>query len=138
MSAKPKPAKVDVRQIAEAISGRGRLGHSPLYWWMWDQFDQLWKERQGRADWISVTKELTKLEFTNRDGTPLKPENARKTWSRVVADHKRLPPAAVSPAQPVGPTIPPTVPARSAMPAPPTTMSGITPDDDPDGGRPAT
>ena len=140
MSAKPKPTRVDVKRIAEAISGRGRLGRSPLYWWMWDHFDQLWKERQGRADWISVTKELTKLAFTNRDGSPLKPENVRKAWSRVVADRKReaeRSPQTAAATRSVTQSPPPTDPARPAMPAPPArTTSGITPDDDPDAGRP--
>jgi hypothetical protein len=87
MNAKRSP----VSQIAAAISGRGRYGHSPLYWWMWDHFDQLQKERHGRADWKSATEEFVKLGFTNRDKTELKRENVRKTWERVVRDRDKLP-----------------------------------------------
>lgn len=87
MTTKPNPR---VSQIADAISGRGRYGHSPLYWWMWDHFDQLQKERWGRADWKSATEEFVKLGFTNRDKTELKRENVRKTWERVVRDRAKI------------------------------------------------
>jgi hypothetical protein len=81
-------SKATIREIANALTGRGRLSHSPLYWWMWDHFDQLQKERQGRADWISATEEFAKLGFSGRDKTPLKRDNVRKTWERVVRDRK--------------------------------------------------
>jgi hypothetical protein len=99
MSVKPQ---INVSEIAEAISGRGRMGHSPLYWWMWDHFEALKLERQGRADWISVTEEFSKLGFTNRDKTPLKRENVRKTWERVVRDKEKIiPPKPASDPRPL-------------------------------------
>ena len=78
--------KPNVADVAAALSGRGRHGRSPLYWWIWDNYADLNRERQGRADWISVTEELTKLGLTNRDGSSLRRENVRKTWERVVRD----------------------------------------------------
>src|ERR1700722_9099398 len=69
-----------------ALSGRGRRGHSPLYLWLWDHCAEVQQARIGRADWISATEELAALGLTNRDGSPLKPENVRKTWQRVVRD----------------------------------------------------
>lgn len=79
-----------VAQIAAALSGRGRRGHSELYWWMWDHYDQLQGERErqgrGRADWVTATEQFMQLGLTGRDSAPLKPENVRKTWERVVRD----------------------------------------------------
>lgn len=80
-----------VREIADAMSGRGRLSHSRLYWWMWDHFVELHGAQPGRADWKSVTRELSRLGFTGRNRAPLKSENVRKTWARVVRDRQRLP-----------------------------------------------
>ena len=78
-----------VADIAAALSGRGRHGHSALYWWIWDHYDELAKHRQGRADWISATEGFAGLGLTNKDGSPLKRENVRKTWERVVRDFAR-------------------------------------------------
>jgi hypothetical protein len=98
-----------VADIAAALSGRGRHGHSALYWWIWDHYDELAKHRQGRADWISATEGFAGLGLTNKDGSPLKRENVRKTWERVVRDVRKA--AAVSPPSPMPPPVRPIQPA---------------------------
>jgi hypothetical protein len=98
-----------VADIAAALSGRGRHGHSALYWWIWDHYDELAKHRQGRADWISATEGFAGLGLTNKDGSPLKRENVRKTWERVVRDVRKA--TAVSPPPPTPPPVRPIQPA---------------------------
>ena len=98
-----------VADIAAALSGRGRHGHSALYWWIWDHYDELAKHRQGRADWISATEGFAGLGLTNKDGSPLKRENVRKTWERVVRDVRKA--AAVSPPSPMPQPVRPIQPA---------------------------
>jgi hypothetical protein len=98
-----------VADIAAALSGRGRHGHSALYWWIWDHYDELAKHRQGRADWISATEGFAGLGLTNKDGSPLKRENVRKTWERVVRDVRKA--AAASPPSPMPPPVRPIQPA---------------------------
>jgi hypothetical protein len=87
MAKRPRTA---VAEIAAAIQGRGKLGHSAVYWWMWDHYDEIENGRHGRSDWLTVTAALTRIGIKNRDGSALKPENVRKTYGRVARDKERL------------------------------------------------
>ena len=77
------------QQIAEAISGRGRTGHSPIYRWLWDNYPELSAgEKVGRSDWVGAVSAMKKARV---GGNPksLNPDNVRKTWGRVVEDVRK-------------------------------------------------
>lgn len=76
-----------VSEIAAAMSGRSTRGRSALYRWLAGHFDQIQPDRAARPDWVAVTERLTGLGIVNGDGSPLRPENVRKTWARVVRDY---------------------------------------------------
>lgn len=117
MTRKPKGP---VAEIAAAIQGRGKLGHSELYWWMWDHYDQIRNGRHGRADWVTVTENLAKLGLKNKDGSALKVENVRKTYGRVVRDKDAFPPPPKAPTKPQPARTAPPVRLTPAAPTPPT------------------
>jgi len=96
---KPKP----LEKIALALSGSGVHGRSALYRWLWDHYDQIYRQREGRPNWVSVTDEMNKLNVAGPGQPPLKPDNVRKTWKRVVRDRGK-PPERIVPQAPPRPT----------------------------------
>ena len=77
------------QQIAEAISGRGRTGHSPIYRWLWDNYPELSAlEKVGRSDWVGAVSAMKRARV---GGNPksLNRDNVRKTWGRVVEDVRK-------------------------------------------------
>ena len=110
---------MQVQQVAASMNGQTRRDKSELYRWMWQHYDQLQKERQGRPDWIGATEKLTRLGITGRSGIPLKPQNVRKVWERVVRDRSAIakstrPVISVPPARSPPPPLP--SPSFSAEP----------------------
>ena len=85
MSRKPV-TESPIEQIKAAQSGTSQRGKSELHKWMWDHFDQLDKDRQGRPDWVAATEHYSQLGLTDASGEPLKPRNVRRVWERVVRD----------------------------------------------------
>jgi hypothetical protein len=109
-----------VTHIAASVNGQIRRGRSSLYKWMWEHFDQLSQDRQGRADWITATEQLSALGLTGPGGAPLKPDNVRKVWGRVVQNRRALARSAPSPTS--------VFPAESApppLPSPPITAEPV-------------
>jgi len=74
----------------DAIRGQGPLSRTPLYRWMWDNFDIIESSRTGRPDWTTATEEFIKMGFTARGGTPLNPASVRKMWERVSRDKTKV------------------------------------------------
>jgi hypothetical protein len=101
-----------VTHIAAADNGQNRRGRSPLYKWVWEHFDQLSQVRQGRADWIAATEQLSALGLTGTGGAPLKPDNVRKVWERVMRNRRAVA-ASAPPAMLLPPAMPPTPPLPS-------------------------
>jgi hypothetical protein len=100
-----------VAQIAAAVNGQNGRGRSTLYKWLWDHFDQISRDRRGRADWIAATEQLSTLGLTGKGEVPLKPDNVRKVWERVVRNRRATaaspPPAkSILPARPLPPPLP--------------------------------
>jgi hypothetical protein len=58
-----------VTHIAASVNGQSRRGRSSLYKWVWEHFDQLSQDRQGRADWIAATEQLSALGLTGAGGS---------------------------------------------------------------------
>jgi hypothetical protein len=102
-----------VNEVAASLSGKTRRSNSELYRWMQEHYDQLQAGREGRPDWIGATEQLSSLGMTGRNGTPLRPNNVRKVWGRVVRD--RL--AAAKPIPAAAP-VPLPKPAPPPLPAP--------------------
>jgi hypothetical protein len=97
-----------VKQVAASLSGKTRRSNSELYRWLWEHYEQLETVREGRPDWIGASEQLTGLGLTGRNGTPLRPDNVRRVWARVVRDRLGLARSAPSPT--------PVFPAESAPP----------------------
>jgi hypothetical protein len=111
-----KPPRRALDEIAAAVAGRARPGHSEVYWWIYDRFPQLQPARVGRPQWQIVTDQLNELGLRDAKGALLKKANVRKTWLRVARDHAALSqgPRAKAPVTP-----PPTPTVAPARPAPP-------------------
>jgi hypothetical protein len=101
-----------VAQIADAVNGQNGRGRSTLYKWLWDHFDQMSRDRRGRADWIAATEQLSTLGLTGKGGVPLKPDNVRKVWERVVRN-RRATAASPPPGMSILPARPPPPPLLS-------------------------
>jgi hypothetical protein len=101
-----------VTHIAASVNGRNRRGRSSLYKWVWEHFDQLSQDRQGRADWIAATEQLSALGLTGTGGAPLKPDNVRKVWERVMRNRRAIA-ASTPPAMSLPPAMPPPPPRPS-------------------------
>ena len=101
-----------VTHISASITGQNRRGRSSLYKWMWEHFDQLSQHRHGRPDWIAATEQLSALGLTGKGGVPLKPDNVRKVWERVVHNHHTTATSA-APAKSILPARPPPLPSSS-------------------------
>ena len=97
-----------VNEVAASLSGKTRRSNSELYRWMQEHYDQLQTAREGRPDWIGATEQLTSLGMTDRNGGPLRPDNVRRVWGRVVRDRRAI-------AKP----IPAAAPVSLPKPAPP-------------------
>jgi hypothetical protein len=103
-----------ITHIAASVNGQNRRGRSSLYKWVWEHFDQLSHDRQGRADWIAATEQLSALGLTGTGGAPLKPDNVRKVWERVMRNRR-----AIAASTPPAMSLPPAISLPPAMPAPP-------------------
>jgi len=93
----PNPRQI--REVAEAIRGRGKVGRSPVFRWLRENYSHLALEKSGKSDWHAVIDALHKEGIRGRNGEDLKPDNVRKIWSRVVADMKARPASPASPVQ---------------------------------------
>jgi len=102
-----------VNQVAASLSGKTRRSNSELYRWLWEHYDQLRAGREGRPDWIGASEQLSSLGMTGRNGIPLKPDNVRRVWARVVRD--RL---AVGKSTPSAAPMPPPMPSPPPLPSP--------------------
>jgi hypothetical protein len=102
-----------VKQVADSLSGKTRSSNSELYRWLWEHYGQLQAGREGRPDWIGASEQLSGLGMAGRNGIPLKPDNVRRVWARVVRD--RL---AVAKSTPSAAPMPPPKPAPPALPSP--------------------
>jgi hypothetical protein len=78
-----------IKEVAAAISGHRKTGRSAAYRWLWENYETLSIGKTGRADWIATVAALRKIGIGDKPGEELKPDNVRKIWARVVADHKR-------------------------------------------------
>jgi hypothetical protein len=102
-----------VNQVAASLSGKTRRSNSELYRWMWEYYDQLQTGREGRPDWLGATEQLTSLGMTDRNGGPLRPDNVRRVWGRVVRDRR-----AIAKSTPAPTPIPQPKPAPPPLPSP--------------------
>jgi hypothetical protein len=102
-----------VNQVAASLSGKARRSNSELYRWMWEYYDQLQTGREGRPDWVGATEQLTCLGMTDRNGGPLRPDNVRRVWGRVVRDRR-----AIAKSIPAPTPMPQPKPAPPPLPAP--------------------
>jgi len=100
-----------VKQVAASLSGKTRRSNSELYRWLWEHYEQLQTVREGRPDWIGASELLTGLGLTGRNGTPLRPDNVRRVWARVVRDRLALAKSA--------PSVTSIFPDKSPLPSPP-------------------
>ena len=101
-----------VMHIAASVNGQIRRGRSSLYKWVWEHLDQLSQDRQGRADWIQATEQLSALGLTGAGGAPLKPDNVRKVWERVMRNRRAIA-ASTPPAMSLPPAMRPPPPRPS-------------------------
>jgi hypothetical protein len=104
--------RTDLKQVAASLSGKTRRSNSELYRWLWEHYDQLQTVREGRPDWIGASEQLAGFGMTGRNGIPLKPDNVRRVWARVVRDR-----IASAKSTPADPPMPPARPPPLSSPS---------------------
>ncbi len=90
-----KGKAADVDDVLAALKrqpSKVRGGHSPIYLWLWQHYDQLQGELNlpRRTDWSALASELGKRGIMDGNGKPPTAERTRKAWWQVNRDKEAL------------------------------------------------